>query len=286
MRSSNSAWGASAFAEGLRWGGGNAKEARRGFLTSPIMMGRRAAKIATRKGAQDKKKAKVYGRIGKQIISAVKAGGTDANANVQLAAVLQAARQSNVPKDIIDRNIKKASDKDQAEYIQQTYEVYGAGGVGIVVEAFTDNLNRAAANIRDAVKKAGGKMADPGSVLFNFERKGIISVFADELEADDLMMAAMDAGADDVKLPEENEDSEEEEGSRRFKVISEMDQFSAVKSSLAENSIHIDEEDSGLAMVPLAHIEVDDAAGEVNEAIMERLLDLDDVDSVFSNMAT
>ncbi|CAI5469204.1 unnamed protein product [Closterium sp. Yama58-4] len=142
---------------------------RRFQVVSPVCMGRRSSKIATRKNAQDARKSKLYGKFGKQIISAVKAAGPSPASNSMLAALLVAAKQGGVPKDVIDRNIKRASEKGQADFTEIVYEIYGLGGVGIVVDVLTDNNARAAATVRDVVRKGGAKMADPGSVLFNFK---------------------------------------------------------------------------------------------------------------------
>ena len=178
--------------------------------------------------SQDARKAKLYGKIGKLIVQAVKAGGTDTVGNARLKDVLKQAQQASVPKDIIERNIKRASDKSQADFqevsmltkclttfsignhitmytvtadgylpamftvrqhhqdgdnlLQVTYEAYGAGGTGFVMECLTDNLNRSASEIRAAVMKAGGKMADPGSVMFNFQRQGQVFVSCEASE--------------------------------------------------------------------------------------------------------
>ena len=172
--------------------------------------------------SQDARKAKLYGKIGKLIVQAVKAGGTDMVGNARLKDVLKQAQQASVPKDIIERNIKRASDKSQADFqevsmlttcltafstgnhitvctvtamftvrqhpqdggnlLQVTYEAYGAGGTGFVMECLTDNLNRSASEIRAAVMKAGGKMADPGSVMFNFQRQGQVFVSCEASE--------------------------------------------------------------------------------------------------------
>jgi transcriptional/translational regulatory protein YebC/TACO1 len=231
------------------------------FILPPTQMGRRSAKIATRKGAQDKKKSKLYGKIGKQIITLVKEGGPSPAANPALAVLLQQAKEADVPKDIIDRNLKKATDKGQADFVELTYEVcngflncvvqksillwnpilsfckfairgtecmctdafsafgfqvYGYGGVGLVLEVLTDNFNRAAATIRDVVKKGGAKMADSGSVLFNFKRAGVIYVKADSVKSDELLLAAMDAGAEDVLEPEADEDEDNDKEEEKY----------------------------------------------------------------------
>jgi len=254
------------------------------FILPPTQMGRRSAKIATRKGAQDKKKSKLYGKIGKQIITLVKEGGPSPAANPALAVLLQQAKEADVPKDIIDRNLKKATDKGQADFVELTYEVYGYGGVGLVLEVLTDNFNRAAATIRDVVKKGGAKMADSGSVLFNFKRAGVIYVKADSVKSDELLLAAMDAGAEDVLEPEADEDEDnDKEEEKYFQVITSLDQFSVVRGSLQEAGVPFDADISGPQLIPITTVKTDDEALELNKVLTDKLLELDDVDAVYSN---
>ncbi|CAK0785066.1 hypothetical protein CVIRNUC_008271 [Coccomyxa viridis] len=246
---------------------------------TPLCMGRRSAKIAGRKGAQDAKRAKVWGTIAKKIIQAAKACGGDP-ANARLMEVLKFAKAAEVPKDLIDRNIKKATDKAQADYQEVVYEAYGAGGTGFVMECLTDNVNRSATDVRTAVVKAGGKMADSGSVLFNFQRQGEIYVKGTASTEDEVIDAAMEAGADDVHAAKGEEDAIE-----GFKVLTAVEEFAVVRDKLQELGQRIDHDHSGLVYTPLTHVEVDDPAFEVNESILERLLAVDDVDAVHTNCA-
>lgn len=213
----------------------------------------------------------------------VKAGGPNPAANAALAQLIQQAKDTDVPKDIIDRNIKKATDKDQQDFVELTYEVYGYGGVGLVLEVLTDNHNRAASTIRDVVKKNGAKMADSGSVLFNFKSAGVIYVKADKVEADDLLLAAMDAGAEDVVEPSSDDEDDEEDDEKYFKVLTPVDQFATVRAGLQEAGVPFDADSSGLELIPVAEIEADDEAMDLNKILIEKLLDLDDVDAVYSN---
>ena len=134
------------------------------------------ANIKHRKGRADAKKGKIFSRIAKEIISAVKLGGADHKANPRLRLALVKAREANVPNDIIERNIKKASSADQADFTEMTYELYGHGGVGIIIDAMTDNKNRLASEMRIATNKRGGVIATPGAVAFNFDRKGVLQI--------------------------------------------------------------------------------------------------------------
>ncbi|GJP39753.1 hypothetical protein CLOM_g24096 [Closterium sp. NIES-68] len=263
---------------------------RRFQVVSPVCMGRRSSKIATRKNAQDARKSKLYGKVGKQIISAVKAGGPSPASNSQLAALLVAAKQGGVPKDVIDRNIKRATEKGQADFTEIVYEIYGLGGVGIVVDVLTDNNARAAATVRDVVRKGGAKMADPGSVLFNFKRQGVLAVPAATADPDEVLVVAVDSGADDVINPgedvaggggEHGEEGEEEE--QFFRVLTPAESFASVRAQLQEYGLTVDAEHSGLMFIPTARMQTDEEAREQNEAIMEKLLELDDVDAVYCN---
>lgn len=238
--------------------------------------GRRAAKIATRKGAADKARAKVLAQYGKRILMLAKQGGADPVSNAALGALIAQAKKAKVPAELIDRNLKKASDDKAGDLTEVTYEAYGHGGVGVVCEALTDNLNRTVADFREAVKKTGGKVAESGSVLFNFERKGIVrlSAGADEDEA---FMVATDAGAEDLKA------ADDEEGA--IDVVTEPGNWASVADALREAGLPVDEEVSGLKLIPLAEIDVSDEDAEANEKLLDRLLDLDDIDVVTMNQA-
>ncbi|KAH7283838.1 hypothetical protein KP509_34G026200 [Ceratopteris richardii] len=264
-----------------------ASRTRKLWTTAPVQMGRRSSKIAMRKGAQDAKKAKLYGRIGKEIVSAVRKGGSpNPVANSALAALLQYAKDYDIPKEIIERNIKKASEKGQQDYEPVIYEAYGFGGVGIIIEVLTDNSNRAAANVRDVVKKSGCKMADPGSVLFNFRKAGVISIKSEKVDGDSLLVAAMDAGAEDVVEPAHDEDEDPIDAPEKYyKVITPLEQYASVCKRLQEAGMPVDLDCSGLEYIPNASYEPDDEAMDLNKVLMEKLLELDDVDAVYSNQA-
>ncbi|MEM8728103.1 MAG: YebC/PmpR family DNA-binding transcriptional regulator, partial [Chlamydiota bacterium] len=158
------------------------------------------ANIKHKKERADAKKGKIFSRIAKEIISAVKQGGPDPKSNTKLRFALQKAKGANVPADMIDRNIKKGASTDQSDFTELTYELYGHGAVGIIVDAMTDNKNRTASAIRIATNKKGGSIASPGSVAFNFERKGAIRIGKDQGEEEALFMQAVDGGADDFGL--------------------------------------------------------------------------------------
>ena len=157
------------------------------------------ANIAHKKAANDAAKGKIFTRIGKELMVAVKEGGSDVNNNSKLRAVVAKAKANNMPNDTIDRAIKKAASSDASNYEAVTYEGYGPNGTAIIVEALTDNRNRAASNIRSAFTKGGGSIGTQGCVSFMFDKKGQIILDKEEvkIDADELMMAALDAGAAD-----------------------------------------------------------------------------------------
>jgi len=229
------------------------------------------ANIKHRKERADAKKGKVFSRVAKEIISAVKMGGPDPKANPRLRLAVQKAREINFPADNIERNIKKASSDDQADFVEAVYELYGHGGVGIIAEAMTDNKNRTASDIRIATNKRGGSIANPGSVAFNFDRKGIIHVAKDQAVEDELFMSATDAGAEDF-------DSDEES----FLVITDPAELYSVKEKLVEQGIPCGE--ANLEMIPKTTVDCSEKDGKANQALVDWLEDLDDVDNVYHNM--
>ena len=229
------------------------------------------ANIKHRKERADAKKGKVFSRVTKEIISAVKQGGADPKSNAKLRLAIQKAKEANLPSENIERNIKKASSPDQADYVPVTYELYGYGGVGIIVEIMTDNKNRTASDIRIATNKRGGTIASPGAVTFNFDRKGVIRIEKDKGEEDPLFMAATEAGAEDF--------SEGEEG---FVILTAPEDLFEVKEKLLAQGIPIDE--GQIEMIPKTYVDCDEETAKANLALIEWLEDLDDVDAVYHNM--
>ncbi|CAI9773121.1 unnamed protein product [Fraxinus pennsylvanica] len=256
----------------------------RKISTFPLLcMGRRSCKIAGRKTAQDAKKTKLYSKIGKEVVSAVKKGGASPVSNTALAALFEKAKELDVPKEIIERNIKRASEKGQEAYIEKVYEVYGYGGVGIIVEVLTDKINRSVAAVREVVKDCGGKMADPGSISFKFKRARVVNVKVTDADRDQILAVALDAGADDVIEPSVDEDDAEEEMNERyFKIVSSSENYPTILTKLREEGITF-EPDNGFELLPLTPIEVDDEAMDLNKELMSKLLKLDDVDAVYTD---
>src|SRR5579872_2991812 len=158
------------------------------------------ANIKHRKERSDKKKGKIFSRIMKEIISAVKQGGTDPKSNSKLRVAIQKAKDANIPNENVDRNIKKANSTDTQDFASMSYELYGYGGVGIIADILTDNKNRISADIQIATKKCGGTIATPGAVAYNFDRKGVIRVPKQGANEDELFLLVSEKGADDFSV--------------------------------------------------------------------------------------
>ncbi len=231
------------------------------------------ANIAHKKAANDAAKGKIFTRLGKEIMVAVKEGGPDVNNNSKLRQVVAKAKASNMPNDTIDRAIKKAASSDMTDYESVTYEGYGPNGTAIIVEALTDNRNRAASNIRNAFTKGGGNVGTPGCVSFMFDNKGQIIVAKEECgrDADELMMMALDAGAEDFN---EEDDC--------FEITTAPDDFDAVNEALSAAGISM--ASAEVTMLPRTYVELTDA-DDIKK--MRRILSLldeeDDVQNVYHN---
>jgi len=224
-----------------------------------------------RKGRADAKKGKIFSKITKEIISAARIGGGDPKNNPRLRLAILKAREVNMPTENIERNIKKATSEDQADYLYVSYEIYGYGGVGIFVEGLTDNKNRTASDIRIAINKCGGTIANPGAVAFNFDRKGVIQISNQNAVEDELFLIATEAGAEDFEAAED-----------MFIVITDPADLYSVKDAIDSRGYKC--LDANLEMIPKSMIECDEEAAKSNIALIEWLEDSDDVDSVYHNM--
>ena len=230
--------------------------------------------IKRKKGANDAQRAKIFTKIGREIAVVVKQGGADPAGNAKLRDLIAKAKSNNVPNDNIDRIIKKAAgDAASVNYETLTYEGYGPSGVAIIVDTLTDNKNRTAANVRSAFTKGGGNVGTPGSVSYMFDKKGQIIIDKEEcdMEADDLMMTALDAGAEDF--------SEEEDS---FEILTDPDTFEEVREALEKAGIPMASAD--VTMIPQNYVKVTD---ETALKGLQRTLDLldedDDVQAVYHN---
>ena len=232
------------------------------------------ANIKHKKEKNDAKKGKIFTIIGREIVIAVKEGGPDPANNSKLRDVIAKAKANNMPNDTIDRGIKKAAGDSNADnYEHITYEGYGPNGIAIIVEALTDNKNRTAADVRSAFTKGQGSIGTPGCVSFMFDKKGQIIIDKEEcdMDPDELMMIALDAGAEDF--------SEEEDS---FEVVTAPEEFSAVREALEAAKIPMVEAD--ITMIPQTWAELTD---EDSIKKMNRILDLldaeDDVQATYHN---
>ena len=220
------------------------------------------------KAVVDAKRGALFTKIGNQIAIAARAGA-DPAMNPSLAMVLEKARHANMPKANIERAIARASSKEGAALIEETYEAYGPGGIGVIIEVATDNKNRTMPEVRNTLQKNGGRMADPGSVTFQFERKGVIFV---SNKGEDALMAALDAGAEDA--------TEEDDG---IEIITAPSDLAKVRQALVDAGMEIQSAELKYVASSSVALEGDDA--EKAEKLLDAVDDLDDVVAVHTNMA-
>lgn len=218
------------------------------------------------KAVVDAKRGALFTKIGNQIAIAAR-GGTDPAMNPSLAMVLEKARHANMPKANIERAIARAADKSAAALIEEVYEAYGPGGVGIVIEVATDNKNRTLPEVRHTLDKNGGRMADAGSVMFQFARKGVIEVSG---KGDEVMMMALEAGAEDVV--------EEDEGTVIYTAASDL---MKVRKALVDAGIEVASAEQ--QYVPSSYVPVEGENAEKLEKLLAAVDDLDDVTNVYTN---
>jgi len=231
------------------------------------------ANIKYKKEKADAKKGKVFSRIAKEIISAVKIGGPDPKSNPRLRLVLQKAKVANVPSDIITRNIKKGANDDTSDYFEMTYELYGHQGVGIIIDVMTDNKNRMMSELRIATNKRGGSIASPGSVAFNFAKQGVIRIMKKNVAEDELFLTASESGAQEF-----------DEMDDQYIIITDPADLYEIKEALEKKGFQI--EDASLEMLPKNTIDCDQQREKANLALIEWLEGLDDVDAVYHNMSS
>lgn len=218
------------------------------------------------KAVVDAKRGALFTKIGNQIAIAARAGA-DPAMNPSLAMVLEKARHANMPKANIERAIARATDKSAAALIEEVYEAYGPGGVGIVIEVATDNKNRTLPEVRHTLDKNGGRMADSGSVMFQFARKGVIVISE---KGDEAMMAALEAGAEDA--------SEEEDG---IEIITDASDLMKVRQALVDAGLTVASAEQ--QYVPSSYVPVEGESAEKLEKLLSAIDDLDDVTNVYTN---
>lgn len=229
------------------------------------------ANIAIKKGAVDKKRGKLFGKLSRAIIVAAQHGGGDPTTNLALRYAIDKARKNSMPKDTIERAIKKGTgDLEGEQYVEICYEGYGAGGVAVLCDILTENRNRTAGEIRKAFEVHGGNLGSTGCVAWMFERKGLFVIQSKHVEEDSLYEVAVEAGADDVKLSGE-----------LFEVTCSPELFQAVSDALNEAKISTDV--SEITQIPSSTVDLDADAGKKVLRLMDALEDNDDVQSVTSN---
>ena len=232
------------------------------------------ANIKHKKEKNDAAKGKVFTMIGREIAVAVKAGGPDPNNNGKLREVIAKAKANNMPNDTIDRSIKKAAGAgDGVTYESITYEGYGPNGVAVIVEVLTDNRNRAAANVRNAFTKGGGNMGTSGCVSFMFDEKGLIVIDKEEvdMDEDELMMLAVEAGAEDFGVEEDS-----------YEITTAPDDFEAVREAIENAGIPM--ASAEVTMIPQNYVTLtDEEAIKKMNIIIDRLDEDEDVQQVYHN---
>ena len=229
--------------------------------------------IKNRKGKADAVRGKIFTKLGREILMAVKSGGPDINANSKLKEVVAKAKANNMPNDTIDKAIKKAAGADNNEsYEEIVYEGYGPNGVAIIVNASTDNKNRTAAEVRHIFDKFGGNLGTTGCVSYMFDKKGVIILDKEEVSAqeDDLMLIAIEAGAENF-----------ETGDGYYEITTNPEDFAVVREKLEENNLVFAEAE--IQMVPSIYATLDEESSRKMGLILENLEDLDDVIEVYHN---
>ena len=229
--------------------------------------------IQAKKGKADAARGKIFTKLGRELLVAVKAGGPDPAGNSKLKDVIAKCKAANMPNDTINNAIKKASGEGStAIYEEITYEGYGPNGVALIVEANTDNKNRTAADVRHVFDKAGGNLGTTGCVSYMFNKKGVIVIEKDScnIEEEELMMLALEAGAEDFETEEEV-----------YEITTNPSNFSEVREKLEEQGLTFLE--AAVQMVPETTVQLDEHGAERMEKLLDRLDELDDVMNVYHN---
>lgn len=227
--------------------------------------------IQAKKGKADAARGKIFTKLGRELLIAVKEGGPDPAGNSKLKNVIAKCKAANMPNDTINNAIKKASSSNE-NYEEIVYEGYGPNGVAVIVEAATDNKNRTAADVRHAFDKSGGNLGTSGCVSYMFNKKGILVIEKETvtMEEEDLMMVALEAGAEDFQSLEEI-----------YEIVTEPSDFTAVREKLEEAGLQFLEAE--VQMVPTTTVALDEKGIEKMERLIERLEDLDDVANIYHN---
>jgi YebC/PmpR family DNA-binding regulatory protein len=227
--------------------------------------------IKRKKGVADAKRGAIFTRLSREIIVAAKQGGGDPDMNFKLRLAVQRAKAANMPNDNIDRAIAKATGGADADNLQEiTFEGYGPGGTAFLVSALTDNRNRTVADVRHQFTRAGGSLGETGSVAWQFESKGSITVNVNGQDVDEIQLAAIEAGADDVQTDGDS-----------VEILTALPDLEGVRQQLETGGFSIDNAD--LAMIPTVSVPLDDKAAQQVLRLVESLEDLEDVQRVYTN---
>ncbi len=230
------------------------------------------ANIKHRKAAVDAKKGKLFTKLAREIETAARLGGGDPSVNFTLRMVLEKAKQANMPKENIERAIKRGTGELQGEALEEVwYEGYGPGGAALMIKCLTDNRNRAVGEVRSTLRKHGGSLGEGGSVAWQFEEKGIILIPLNGQDAEELMLQAIDAGAEDV-----------DEDNNYLEVVTGRADLQKVREALDAQQVHI--ESAELKMIPKTYLDLDRETQLSVAKLIEALEDLDDVQAVYTNV--
>jgi YebC/PmpR family DNA-binding regulatory protein len=228
--------------------------------------------IKRKKGAEDAKRGKVFTKMGREIAIAAREGGPDPAVNFKLRLVIEKAKQVNMPKDNIERSIRRGAGLEKEETLEQVvYEGYGPGGTALIVRALTDNRNRAVADIRRAFSRHGGNLGENGCVAWMFEQKGYITVPLNGHDPDELFELAVEAGAEDVVIGED-----------MVEIFADVQGFQAVQESLSGAEIEMDVAE--LSMIPQTKMDLEPDKGIKVMGLVDTLEELDDVEKVYTNL--
>ncbi len=230
------------------------------------------AQIKHAKAITDHRRGKLFTRLAREIIVAARQGGGDPGANFRLRMAMQRAKDANMPNDNIERAIKRGTGEsgDGAQMIEAVYEGYGPGGVAIMLEALTDNRNRTVSDVRATLTRAGGNLAESGAVSWQFQKRGVVTIEADEDEAEDLTLLAIDAGADDFDTFDST-----------LQIFSDPATLEDIRSALESSDASISS--SEVSLIPSHTVSLDSRSANQILRLLDQLEELDDVQKVYSN---
>jgi len=228
--------------------------------------------IKHQKGVTDARRGQLFTKLTREIIIAVRQGGSNPEANFRLRLAIQKARDNNMPLDNIERSIKRGSGElEGASLIELNLEGYGASGTAILVQTLSDNRNRTLQEVRNVFSRSGGSLGESGCVAWLFDLKGLITVSTNDLDADELALQAIDAGADDVNI-----------GSDYVEIYTKPEEFEKVRTALSQKNLPI--ASAELSMVPKTMVELEEKAALQTLKLVDKLEEMDDVQRVFSNV--